>query len=331
MRLGRWVCLIVVAACSSLHGSLLAEEVGGPSATRLAWLAKAQSSSDLRLRLAFASFPVLDAHGKVLHQHMPIRDLLEAARGSTDPLVLQLLLARCRTATRRDAACNDLDLARRWIQAETQNQAAWIAYATVLEASGDLPRAEEAWQSAARSSTYRDGFSAVVRTIVQAMPADEDPKRRYQDLVAAFGIAAAIPGPDLQDAYRGCKVATRRESCARIADVMFRDADNLLVLMIAKWIGSYTGQPDDLVRAREERVRAMQWAVMEMGKDRNDPDAIETGGPQAAVAANAAIEALARRGELASAQDFLTLHHLSVAEAALRHAGWPAKVNTPAR
>lgn len=134
-------------------------------------------SQNLRLRVLFSQGGLVEHNGgNYFEELIPFDDLLEQARGSTDPLVLAILFDRCgRPRINASSRCSPVDLARRWVAADMQNQIAWIALATVLTDAGDLEGARAAWTSAALASTFRDDFLEAARSIVRALPSDLTP------------------------------------------------------------------------------------------------------------------------------------------------------------
>ncbi len=123
----------------------------------------ARRSGDLRLRLLFASTSPTDADVPTT-EPTALAELVESARGSTDPLVLQLLLARCRQRATHDVGpCDAVDVATRWTRADAENAMAWVELATLLDESGDRAGADAAIERAGRASTFRDPTDAFAR------------------------------------------------------------------------------------------------------------------------------------------------------------------------
>ncbi len=193
--------------------------------------------------------------------------------------------------------------------------------ADVLDAAHDPASAAEAWRRAGEASTFREGYTSILRSIAAALPADAEPTQRYLDLSYAIGMAAAVPLPFLQKINRRCKDPARWDVCLRIADVASRDGDTLITLMVAKAVTQSAHAPDFLLRRREERLHALQWALSEIGRS-IDVDAAEAGDREAVAAANRSMETMLSRGELGAATDYLTSHRITQSEAAARYTAW---------
>lgn len=124
-----------------------------------------RASADLRLRLLLSTDGLEQRDGRMFTKAtIPVATLVEQARGSTDPLTLDLLLKRCLDPA-AGKACDSLDVARRWTQADTQNQAAWIALARGQRDASDIDGAHLTFQRGARASTWHDHEEAAARLI----------------------------------------------------------------------------------------------------------------------------------------------------------------------
>ena len=277
-------------------------------------------SGDLRRRILFSLKVIDDEQRLRVEEIIALADLIEAARGSTDPIVLQLLLDRCRDKIKH-SRCDAVDLAQRWVVADAQNQLAWIELATVLEQAGDLRGSEEAWSRAGRASTFRDHYFPVVRIILHALPADPDPRVHFADLITAIGIGAAVRTDWPVDTSKGCKSEARRPVCAWIADTVFRDGDSFMALLIAQDITRRTAQSEALAAARKQTVQALLWASL-LQSEAIDPDTIDFTDRAKLSAAIRVLEQLIERGAVAAHRDALREMHLSDAEASERYHAW---------
>ena len=110
---------------------------------------------DLRTRvlLSLPSF-VTDADRQVIREDdRDLATLVEQARGSTDPIVLSRLAQRCGGVGK---VCDALQMTERWVDADTQNQAAWLALGQVQWRRQDEAAAKATFVRAARASLWRD-------------------------------------------------------------------------------------------------------------------------------------------------------------------------------
>lgn len=279
-------------------------------------------SNNLRLRILFSQGgPVERQGGYGIEEFIPFDDLLEAARGSTDALVFAMLLDRCeRVRIDAPARCDRIDLARRWVAADTQNQVAWIALATALADEGDLQGARAAWTSAALASTFRDDSFEAARTIVRALPRELTPIQRYLALrvstIVSMGPSGLAPLATAGRVYRSCKDPALRSECLRIARTMLRDANNLATLNMAGRLVDRLDPADLGHRDRAETVHAVYWGLMNDSTD--DEQAIDAGDAGAIERASRDLEFRLEHGEIAAARKTLRRLGVSEAEAAKR-------------
>lgn len=180
--------------------------------------------------------------------------LVDLARGSTDPLVLMVLGQRCGIPV--DASpCDAGALARRWVEAETQNQAAWIRLAMTQGLVEERPEALETFRRAAQASTWNDHLRDVSRTLLSALPPDTPLELRVDALeFAQAPMAGSSPIELLQGVSRGCKVPSLRDACLRILDTMARDTDNLVTQGILVMLSRRAGVPDAGIEDRQRRL-----------------------------------------------------------------------------
>jgi hypothetical protein len=181
-------------------------------------------SADPAVRILFSTNG-LDQHTDGtfwLHEVVPTQALVEQARGSTDPLVLDALLHyRCDER----AGCDRLDLATRWTVVDAQNQVAWVALAGVKKARGDIDGARAAFVSAAGASTWHSHADDAARRIAAALPRDLSPPERYAALFATTGKGTLlVPLTELITLGGYCRdTPALREGCLKIIDTMARD------------------------------------------------------------------------------------------------------------
>jgi len=292
-----------VAQASARHAAI--EEAG-------------RRSGDLQLRILFAQ-RISDADpagaGK---DAIPLATLIDNAKGSSDPLVLQLLLDRCRDQP-KTPACDPVDLARRWVAADAQNVVGWIELAAVLDRSGDEQGADDAWTRAGRASTFRDPGNAVARKLWAQFADGDDLQERYLDLVYVTGVTAAVMQPWLMDAKIGCRREARRSACASVADVAFRDADSIAGLQFARLLTAQSGGPEWLRRSRQQSEEALQWARLHALRD-GDFDEIASLDDETLASVDRTMQKLVEKGDLAVARDELRERRVSDAEGAKLYA-----------
>ncbi len=242
------------------------------------FVAAGTKSSELRLRVIFSTDGLEKRKGSVIYwrETIPLESLVDQARGSTDPMVLALLFARC-FEVGNPKRCDALDFAERWTVADTQNQLAWIVLSSELQRRGDRNAARAAFERAAQASTWHEYSEDVARVSVRALPRAPTPRERLFDLDAATSTAAASTIAIVPHTYMRvtCEEPSRREACARILDTMFRDGDTLLGTAMSAQLAKAAGLSDEAVRARKQRYHATAWALTQFsvrqGAELDDP------------------------------------------------------------
>lgn len=221
-------------------------------------------SSDLRLRIAF-SLGDLERGPDGLFRRpelVPLADLLDAARGSTDPVVLDLLLWRC------DARCDRVELARRWVDVDRGNQVAWLSLAALLDQRGQKADARETVMRAARAPSWHAYWPDLQRTIAKAVPDDVPVLARAGATVIAmaqpFGV---IPYDAIHMVIDLCRASDAqpelRDRCRRLVATMVRDAQGMSDLAIAPAAATHGHEDPTVVRGYRTTLEAMRWAATE--------------------------------------------------------------------
>lgn len=281
-------------------------------------VAAGTKSSELRLRIIFSSDGLEKRKGDAIswRETIPLESLVEQARGSTDPMVLAMLFARCVEAG-NPKRCDALDFAERWAVADTQNQLAWVALSSELQRRGDRDAAHAAFERAAQASTWHEYSEDVARVSVRALPPAPTPRERLFDLNTTTGTAAASAIAIVPHTYMrvACEEPSLREACTRILDTMFRDGDTLLGTAMSAHLAKAAGLSDEAVRSRKQRYHATAWALtqfpVQSGANLDDP----------AVLARAVdeTEQRIRLGEMEWGRRLLQRAGVSEADAAARH------------
>ena len=278
-------------------------------------------STDLALRAIYSVGGLEEHPDHTFHQHenVPIATLVDLARGSTDPLLLDVLVARCGKRTR----CDRVDLAARWTLADTENQVAWLTLASVRADASDRSGARVAFLRAAQASVWHGHYGDALRRADRALPADLAAPLRATTLRMIFARSAlALPFPALRALSAFCKEDADdvRAACATIVRTIERDADELLSLRMAEFAAVSARMDAQAVERDRQKVDALRWATAEtapLGAEAWDPsDPTETS------SLRAAIQQLERRiamGERPYLEAFLREAHVSDADAAKRY------------
>ncbi len=225
-------------------------------------------SSDLRLRILYSTSGDVEVerrpdNGFYARETISAAELYVQARGSTDPLVLDLRLRRCSVQTKTMDACDRMDLARRWTQADTQNQVAWLTLASVLKYRGDLGAARIAFLRAAQASRWHEHYSDIAQLVVKAMPGQLSPQLRNAMLQNALAQAGAgIPFDALRTLGAYCKEdGEMRTACGWIVETMVRDTDTLVALTISVPYAVRARMDPSIVATYQREADAIHWSI----------------------------------------------------------------------
>jgi hypothetical protein len=296
------------------------------TARHLALEEAGRRSNDLRLRVLFSQRESRAPDGSPFEDVIPLSSLIESARGSSDPLVLELLLDRCRgPGDASSNPCDAVDLAQRWVTADTQNAIAWIELSAVLASAGDRMGADDAFVHAGRASTFREPTRAIAQAIFAKLPDSDDPRARYLNLSYALGRAAAIPMSWMVDTRDACRRETNHLACAHIADIAFRDADTIFGLQFARMLTAQAHEAEWVHRSRQQTEEALLWAQAEFGLAFEADQAMALD-EAALVKINRVLEKVVAKGDAAAARDALREQHLSDAEGSAHYAAYMAKM-----
>ncbi len=314
-------CLLPAAsgATTSAPGPVAATR-GGTPFDRFA--AAGARSSDLRLRILFSTrtVPFGDDGSYTEQVVIPLRRLVDDARGSTDPLVLSLLLQRCRHGNEDAVAtCDRIDVARRWVAADTQNQMAWLALAAESKAAGDVVGARAAFVRGAGASRWHEPDVDLGRVLIDTIPRDATPDDRSTALAATLGAVAATTMP-FQEIAGFCREgdhdADLLDGCRRIVTTMARDTDSLIGLQVAVRLAARAGVDRVVVEGFQRTADAIQWGMQPRADEPVDLD--EATGAQRD-SALASWTARVTDGERAWSVRRLAEQRLTEAEAARRY------------
>jgi hypothetical protein len=280
-----------------------------------AWLAQTRSGPDLRWRILLSA-PIAKGYTYLPGPRVaePVDRLLEATRGNTDPLVLELLLRRCGVAP--VGACDRVAVARRWVEADTQNQRAWLALADEQRRLGDADAARESFVRGARASAWHEQMFDLERIIEHDTRDIADPKVR--GAVLQFGqmrTMALIPGWDLS-LNRTCfvdgAIPEVRSACLSYAATIDRDGESGMTIAMSPMIAARVGADDSTIAAYQRRADATQWAL---GSERVQHQATASGD----FAAKAeALSTRMRQSDRLLAESVLFEEHVTATEAAER-------------
>ena len=281
-------------------------------------LAKSMSgSSDLAIRILYSIDGLDEQPDKTwrFHEVVPLATLLDQGRGSTDPLVLDLLLWRCSV---KGANCDRIDLATRWTQADTQNQLAWLALATAQRQAGDVEGSRETVVRASQASVWHDYYDDAIRRGARALPLDLTGPERLAALRMVFAKAGVVVAFEamhtLGDSCKGA--GPSRDTCAHILEAMARDG-NMMALNVAVPYAARAALPLSTIANIQQKADAISWGMQRMYSGRiGSWDTVEVDDSPALRQSLRTIETRIDCGERGSVERFLADQHITEADAA---------------
>jgi hypothetical protein len=294
---------------------------------RMAGLAsERRASSDLRLRILYSRErgverrPGEDFVRPTEEELIPVAELVEQARGATDPMLLDLLIHRCATLKPVQNGCDRVALARRWTDVDTENQLSWLTLAAILDNLGNHDEARATVVRAARASRWHEYHDDVAQLLAAGLPKTLSPQDRILgqwDALLHAGEASPIDATMIVNIV--CRTPKDlHEACAKITSTMMRDGNSILTLQIGTYLAARIGQDPTITAAYRQRTDAIRWSLSHVfGKTRRSDDiALDD------AAANALSEKLRlwiALGEIGRAEQWLQQQHVDESEAAQRY------------
>ncbi len=198
-------------------------------------LDRAATSQDLRLRvLAARWWPGQPRISKPETRLPTVKELAEAAQGSTDPYVLAVMAARCRGAMASE--CSGADFLRRWTEVAPQDARAWLNLALWERSQGHEEASVQAFRKIAAANELSDPHAMGLQIAVAATKEEGPPSRDQLVLVtqaAATGSMVTLPLSNLTQ-WCGADDALK-PSCRHLADLML-ERGGLLDFVLAQAI-----------------------------------------------------------------------------------------------
>jgi hypothetical protein len=220
--------------------------------------------------------PYLDAWNKRLQANdAPRAALVRMAQTTTAPQVYALAYSACQ-ANRLDfgATCGLINI-EQWARLDPGNALPWFKLADERKAQGDLAGVDEAFFRASHAKTAT-GIEDLVRRAALSHMAPDTPPLAQGDLVmdlfnsALGGRLTASPSRYCEDA--ALQDGNRRQTCARLGEMLATRSDSLLDLHIGIAISERAGLPPERVAAWQEESDAMKLQSIEGPfKTKDDP------------------------------------------------------------
>lgn len=240
--------------------------------------------------------------GNTLSPDRNLPGLIDATKDSNDPLIRMVMAARCR-ATLDESLCDPVDMAKRWIAVDSQNQVAWMRLADTQGLADGNAEAIATFRRASEATRWDDRSVEVSRILLAVVPADTPQPLRVDVLetLRAAPMARASATELLQTVTAGCRRPELRDACLRILDAMARDAVNVWTLATATGLTRFVRGPEDVLKERQ-RPTDLAHATEAMVPTLRD-DIIETATPEQMRTKTALLTDLMARGELAMLDD----------------------------
>ena len=212
------------------------------------------AASNVRLDLLFTMgrwSPATGLESNADHEARIIT-LVERTRGETDPVVLMQLADKCRVVT-KTSVCDREAIARRWIEADTQNQVAWLSLVAVQRARGQVDEARSTFRRAAEASMWRTYERELGQAALAAIPRELPLSTRADASIRVLAFSYLHILPVWQEINQDCKDPALRSACSRVLEVASRDARDALSLRSVYRL-SETLELDPLLIEQRQRV-----------------------------------------------------------------------------
>ena len=270
------VAVVAVVTCSRAETADPADQVialtpaeRSDFARLRAFLIDGVRSSDARVRgLAGYNQQFFDEDTLPAAQRVSVDTLADLARGSTDPIVLSLLVGMCgNDRLKPRPTCDARAIAQQWTVADTQNQVAWLTLASVLRWSGDEAGSRAAFERGARASTWHESYDEGTRVIAAAMPKGLGPRARMALLQQALGASAAwlTPSAAISELNFRCKDDSLRVACARVIDTIDGDGGSMMSRQLAASMGRRSGFDPETMTRRTRTLDTLTYASIHSG------------------------------------------------------------------
>jgi len=279
---------------------------------------RAATSPDLRLRVLAAPWVSMRQRITKPEVRFPtIKELAEAAQGSTDPYVLAVMAAICRGAMVPE--CSAADFLHRWTEVTPQDARAWLNLALWERSQGHEEASVQAFQKIATADELSDPHATGLQIAIAATKNDRSPSRNQMVIVAQAAATGSLITPPLSSQIQWCSTDDRlKPACRHLADLML-DRGSLLDFSLAMAIVDRL--PGTMPAERQRRAtekKAYFWALgipttcyldQALNQPAESPDCPATDW----------LNRVAALGEVRYAKAELQRRGISVAEAAAAH------------
>ena len=231
---------------------------------------RAATSADLRLRVLAADWninlPGLPDHVRITTPEVrrpTIKELADAAAGSTDPYVLAMMASRCGAAQAAD--CDASSFLNRWTQVAPDDARAWLRLALWEKLQGHGAASIAAFQHITDANSLSDPHAEGLRIALEASKHDASSLLPLAALAANAASMETLPqAVDLPD-WCG-REQSLAPACHRLVSLMSKRG-SLIDLVIAMSIQKrLPGTTATELAALDRANKAYQWVLFRMDK-----------------------------------------------------------------
>lgn len=181
---------------------------------------RAATSPDLRLRVSAARWwPDQPRISKPEVRLPTLKELADAAQGSTDPYVLAVMAARCRGTMASE--CSATDFLHRWTAVAPQDARAWLNLAMWERSQGHEEASVQAFKKIAAANELSDPHAMGLRIAISATKNGSSSSQDQLVLAAQASATASLVTLPLSGPKQWCGTDdTVAPACRHLADLM---------------------------------------------------------------------------------------------------------------
>jgi hypothetical protein len=216
--------------------------------------------ADVKVRALGA---LLAPEGRRQEQARRRDELARAAAAGDDPALYAMAWAACQPDAegQRPGACQLLSL-RQWTRIDADNGVPWLKLAGEARSHTDSATEAEALYRASMASRFDAHWGLFPNLADQALPPDTPGWQRYQAMLQAAGVQAAVALPEMRAPLEHCSPqrldANRRQVCEALAKALVDKGTTLWDHTMASALGRRLGWPAERLAALQRERDAMQ-------------------------------------------------------------------------
>jgi hypothetical protein len=231
---------------------------------------RAATSTDLRLRVLAADWNIplagLPDHARITTPEVrrpTLKELADAAAGSTDSYVLAIMASRCSAAPEAD--CNTSSFLNRWTQVAPDDARAWLRLALWEKLQGHGAASIAAFQHINEATSLSDPHAEGLRIALDASKHDASSLLPLASLAANAASMETLPQAVELPNWCG-REQSLEPACRRLVSLM-SERGSLIDLVIAISIQKKLPGTTAIELAALDRAnKAYQWVLLRMDK-----------------------------------------------------------------